>query len=161
MQSYVWSSKSDGVATIADSQETAVATVRAGSLRERAEAQIDGERWLYYRFKEKHTYNLVGEREGDREPCMKAIRKSYWRSDYEIEIGDTTYRVKPHGKLGIKYDVLRDGSVIGISKQAKWWTVRPKIELDASVPLQHVIFILWVIYIMRQREAAAAAAASA
>ena len=134
------------------SEHGVAASVRPSAMRERAEVDIDGAAWSYY----KEHGRLLGERDGSPQPDLRASRPSVLRQTWDIEAGGSTYRIKPEGFLQKRYRVTRNGTEIGESGKAGFWSNRPTLDVDPATPLEHQLFLLWVAFIMRRRAAAAA-----
>ncbi|MDN5852540.1 MAG: hypothetical protein L0K86_06775, partial [Actinomycetia bacterium] len=147
-----WGRKSAGAVSVVQNGSI-VAEVRASSFRERADVAINAEQWQFF----KRSGSLHAVPEG-RTGGMSASRRSVFRQGWEIDAGAQTYRIRPVGFLQTRYRVERAGTRIGESHKASFWSSRPTLDVDASVPLEHQVFLLWVAYIMRRRAAGAAAA---
>ncbi|UYM03813.1 hypothetical protein [Solicola gregarius] len=133
-----------------------MASVRPASMRERAEAQIDGRQWT---FRKQHG-ELVAGLAGEPEPRLVASRPSVLRQAWDIRTGARTYRIEPMGFLHSGFRVLRDGSEVGTGGKASFWSNRPTLDVDPAIPQAEQVFLLWVSFIMRRRATAAASSSS-
>lgn len=150
-----WGRKSAGSAPVLQ-DETVVAYVRVAALRERADVEIGATHWQFF----KRGGELHAVRD-DQAAGMTASRRSVFRQGWQIEADAQTYQIQPEGFLQTRYRVVRAGIRIGQSNKASFWSNRPTLEVDASVPLEHQVFLLWVAFIMRKRAAGAATGATA
>lgn len=145
-----WGHKSEGAVRVLH-DESVVAEVRASSFRERADVTIGAAQWEFL----KRGGSLHGVPEGAA-GAMIASRRSVFRQGWEVEADAQTYRIQPEGFWQNSYSVERSGIRIGESRKAGFWSNRPTLDVDASVPLHHQVFLLWVAFIMRRRASSAA-----
>jgi len=150
-----WGAKRSRVVPILlDGEE--VATAVPARWREGAELFVAGDTWRFERDGKDRVARLA------RNPrvTLRASRKSVWRSGWVIMGEGVTYEVDPAGLWVTTHRVLRDGQPVGTGRTPGFWSSRPTLDLDPSVPPVHQLFLLWISHIMRQRQAAAAAAGS-
>ncbi|HLR84192.1 MAG TPA: hypothetical protein VK059_04540 [Nocardioidaceae bacterium] len=150
-----WGHKSAGAVHVLQG-DSVVAEVRASSFRERADVAIGAAQWEY--FKRSGTLHGVSQGHAGR---LSASRQSMFRQGWQVEAGAQAYLIRPEGFFQSRYRVERAGVSIGESRKAGFWSNRPTLDVDADVPLEHQVFLLWIAFIMRRRAAGAAAGASA
>lgn len=130
-----------------------VARIFKKALREKAEVVIDGVEWefgresgdLYAR-----AISLPGKEFG-------AFKESFWGSSWAVNCASAGYRIKPAGMLSRSLTISIGERPIGQSRHGSFWANRPLIELDNAVPIDEGVFLLWVCFVFRQRQSAAAA----
>ena len=147
-----WGRKSGGIVPV-EREGRVVAELRPSSFRERADVAIEGAPWQFF----KRSGDLHAVREGMPE-ALTASRPSFFRQAWEVDAGTIAYRIEPAGFFRSGYHVLCGATRIGYSDKIGFWTRRPTLDVDPSVPLEHQVFLLWVAYVMRKRSEGAATA---
>jgi hypothetical protein len=150
-----WGPKESGVVPILLDGEQ-VATAAPDRWREGAELVVGGDIWTFARDGRDRVARLA------RSPrtVLRASKKSVWRSGWVVTGDGVSYEIVPKGLWVTTYYVLRDGLPVGAGRTPGFWSARPTLDLDQSVPPVHQLFLLWITHIMRQRQASAAAAGS-
>lgn len=150
-----WGHKSAGSIPVLQ-DETVVARIRASSWRERADVEMTGAPWAFF----KRSGELHAVRDGHT-GGMLATRPAMFRQRWDVQADAQTYRIQSAGFMSSRYSVLRDGVSIGESGTPRFWSNRPTLDVDASVPLEHQVFLLWVAFIIRRRTTGTSAGSSA
>lgn len=150
-----WGHKEAGAVPVLQDR-TVVARIRAASWRERAEVEMSGALWEFF----KRSGELYTTRDGHA-AGIHAVRPAKLRQRWDIEADGQTYRIQSAGFMSNRYSVLRDGVSIGESGTPRFWSNRPTLDVDASVPLEHQVFLLWVAFIVRRRTTGTSAGSSA
>lgn len=149
-----WGHKRGAVAPILLDGEQ-VATVDPEFWREGAELDIAGQRWEFGR----DGRDRVARVAGDHRVALRATRKGLFSSAWLIDGGGVSYEIGPQF-FSSTHRVLRDGVSVGTAPPAGFFSSRACLDVDASVPPVHQLFLLWISHIIRRRSAAAGAASS-
>lgn len=129
-----------------------IATLDKSFFRERAEVVVDGQRWV---FGKEFAGPLFAEHEGQQK--MRADKAGFFSSTWRIEgASDPTLEIKRAGMFSSGYVVLAQGKVVSEVKKGSFWSNRPEARLPGEVPPIEGVFVLWVCYILAQREDSAA-----
>jgi hypothetical protein len=136
-----------------------VGTLRSSTWKEAATAVIDGQDWVFARRKGA----LTGRRAADPEDTARltARRVSAWKSAWTADLEGTTVEVRTASAWAGTHRVLIDGWVVAESgKTGSWWSPRPTLDVQASLPRHHQAFLLWLELVRRRRVATATATAA-
>lgn len=144
-----WGRKKDGLVPILLDGEQ-VATADPEFWREGAELVIGGETWRFAR----DGRDRVAKSSRNPRVVLRATGPSIWGDKWVITGDGVTYEVSSEGFLRKTHRVMRDGHRVGTAATAGTWSSRPTLDIDASVPPVHQLFLLWISHIMRQRAAA-------
>lgn len=133
-----------------------IAVVGRAMVRERAEVEILGRPWEFGSSGPDRTATTTDQ------PGLifTAHRPSAMRRRWQIRCGRTEYEIAPAGFASNSFDVLQDGTTIGESGRARFWSVRPTLTVPDFVPTAEAVFLLWIAFLMRKRAATAASAGS-
>lgn len=146
-----WGQKSGGLAPILLDGEP-VASVDPEFWREGAELVIGDQTWEFTRDGSHRVARLAG----DSRDLLRAHRKSFFSSAWIVEGEGVSYEIGPQF-MASAHQVRRNGQLIGEAPKAGFWSSRACLDVDASVPPIHQLFLLWLSHIIRRRDAAAAA----
>lgn len=150
-----WGRKRGGLVPILlDGQE--VAEVDPEFWREGAELRIAGQTWSFAR----DGRDRVARPHDSASGSLRASKKSLMSASWIVTGDDVTYEIGKQGFFGATHVVHRDGQQVGLGRTASFWSHRPVLDLDPSVPPVHQLFLLWISHIIRQRDASAAASSS-
>lgn len=133
-----------------------VAQIFKKAMREKAEAVIDGVEWEFGR----ESGDLYARAVNPPGRVFHAEKESFWGSTWAVNCASAGYRIKPAGFLSRALSISIGERPIGESRHGSFWANRPLIEVDNGVPVDEGVFLLWVCFVFRQRQGAAAAAAS-
>ncbi|MDZ4698468.1 MAG: hypothetical protein SH809_02075 [Rhodothermales bacterium] len=92
------------------------------------------------------------------EVVVKAVKPSAFKSEFEIHLGDQVLILKKEGLLSSGYELLQSEAVIGRIDRDGLLTRKATIELPADWPLPLQLFVYWLVQLMWNRDASAAAA---
>ncbi len=134
-----------------------VAAVDPEFWREGAQVTIADQTWEFTRDGSDRVARLSSPR-GDAPVVLRARRKGLLHSAWLVEGDGRHYEIGPENFWGSTHRVLQDGRRIGTAGKVGFWSPRPTLDIDPSVPPLHQLFLLWVSRIIRRRAASAAAA---
>ena len=134
---------------------TPVAEVDPKFWREGAELTIADQTWEFAR----DGRDRVARVPDSGEVVLRGGRKSLLSSSWVISGEGVSYEIGRQGFFGSTHAVHRDGQLVGSGRTAGFLSSRPVLDLDASVPPLHQLFLLWISHLLR-RQAASAAASS-
>lgn len=134
-----WGRTSDGVTTIAR-DGTPVAAARAAAMRGDMHVEIGGATWLFFASRGE----LLAERSGAAHPALRAVRPGRSRNRWEVRADQIAYSVERTSRLQNQFVVRRDGSDIASGVGAGRLR-RPTLDVDAGMPIEHEVFLLWLI----------------
>ncbi|WP_067437857.1 hypothetical protein [Nocardioides jensenii] len=114
---------------------------------ERATGLVEGVPWTF----DKHPDGIRTATSSLRPGVHFARSAGPFRAHWELVCGPTRYEIKRQSPVARRYDVVRDGVVIGVSGGSMWWGIRPDLDVADDVPAADAVFLLWVALIMRTR----------
>ena len=123
--------------------------------REGAELELDGESFTLA--KESAFSRRFSLRRGDR-LVARAEMPSRWRSRFEIEIGRDRYVLEKASVFRRGFLVRREDEVVGSIEPRGMLTRKSDIDLPDDWPLAVRLFVFWLVVVIWNRQAAAAAA---
>ncbi|UPK75951.1 hypothetical protein MU582_04760 [Nocardioidaceae bacterium SCSIO 66511] len=126
-----WST-SDGIRSVVR-DGAAIATLRDAAQRDDAYVDIAGTQWLFFAARG----GLWAERTGAEKPAAHATRAD--RSTWRVQTERLAYEVVRSGRN--RYVVRRAGSEIGSGSGGR----RASLDLSVSVPVEHEVFLFWLI----------------
>ncbi|MGY1620722.1 hypothetical protein ACI789_00845 [Geodermatophilus sp. SYSU D00965] len=136
-----------------------VATLRASNWKEAATAVVGDREWVLA----KRKRELPGRWAADPEDAvrLRARQTSFWKGTWEGDLEGTPIvsEVVSRWKGGHRY--LSGGRVVAETGTTGGWSPRPTLTADASLSLDHQVFLLWLALVMTRRDQAAATAAIA
>lgn len=139
-----WGRKSAGIVSVLQ-DGFVVAQVRQAAMRERAGVAIGSSQWQFYRQRgDLHAVSVDGTF------GMTASPTKIFGVSWDICTGTHAYRMEPMGLFKSGRRVLCAGTPVGSSDRVGW-SRRPTLDVDASIPVEHQVFLLWVLYIIGRR----------
>lgn len=118
---------------------------------ERAEVDIEGEHWVFG----KVFGGLVAELDGQER--MRADKSGFFSSTHEVRTsGGHTITLEKSGFFGRGYRIVAPHGVVAEVESASMWMTRPSADFPDDTPAADAVFVLWAVYILMQRQQAAA-----
>ncbi len=130
-----------------------VATLRASGWKEAATARVGDRSWIFA--KEKGA--LTGRWEQDLEDAvrLRARQTSWWKGTWTVDLEGTTVDVETLSRWKTTHRFVSAGRVVAESGTTGGWSPRPTLRTDDSLPLDHLVFLLWLQLVMTNRNNAA------
>lgn len=129
-----------------------IASVRQSRWRERAELTVEGQAWVFAA-EGGQRVGTCPDQPGRR---FTARRPPVGRSGWELECDAAGYELLTPPLFSSTIDVCRNGEPLGSGRRVRFWSRRPVLEVDPSVPTEHQVFLLWVAFLMYWRQQRAA-----
>ncbi len=82
-----------------------------------------------------------------------AERASAWRGTWDITLDGVRYRLGPKSFWRGTHRIERSGQEVAVSGTAGTWSTRVTLEAAEDVPLDHQLFLLWMVFILNRRAA--------
>lgn len=150
-----WGRKQGGLVSILlDGQQ--VAQVDPQFWGEGGHLTIGDQAWEFGR----DGWDRVARVPGTGQVVLRGSKKSLMSSSWLVSGDGADYEIGKQGFFGSTHVVHRDGQQVGSGRTAGFWSSRPVLDLDPSVPPLHQLFLLWLSHLIRRRDAAAASSSS-
>jgi hypothetical protein len=135
-----------------------VATLRASDWKESATAVVGDREWVFSKRKGELTGRWAAEPEGTARVSARqtSLWKGTWTADLEgtpVDVESASYWKGTHRFLSGDRRVAESGSTGG-------WSPRPTLSADDALPLDHQVFLLWLLLVISRRNTAAISAAT-
>ncbi len=131
----------DGVLPVQRDGAT-VATLRPGDEDVTATAEVGGRSWAYTRQGAELTGRWTTDPEGAAR--LQARRTSMWKGTWSVLLEGTPVDVATASMWRSTRRYTSGGRVLAESGSTGGWSPRPTLDADPSVPLEHLVFLLWV-----------------
>ena len=133
-----------------------VATLRASGWKEAATAHVGDRAWIFA--KEKGA--LTGRWEQDPEGAerLRARQTSWWKGTWTVDLEGTTVDVETASRWKGTHRFLSGGRTVAESGNTGGWSPRPTLATHDSLPLEHLVFLLWLELVLTRRNNAAMSA---
>ena len=133
--------------------EIDVGELRMSWVKERSEAVIDGHSVDMYR---EGTFSgaFILAANGSEIAC--AVKPSFWTSTFEVSFGNVTFELAKRGTFKSAFELRLEGTVVGSIERESIWKRTARANLPDDWPNALKVFILWLVLVIWQREAAAA-----
>jgi hypothetical protein len=135
-----------------------VARLRASSWKEAATAVVGDREWRFAKHKRELTGRWAADPEGSR---LRARQRSAWRGTWTLDLEGTALEMRSASVWRGTHRYLAGGRQVAQSGSQGVWSPRPTLTADASLPLDHQVFLLWVELLLQRRAATTAAAGGA
>jgi hypothetical protein len=132
---------------------TVVAELDVAALRTRADLDVDGDRYRFYRDGALSGTYLM-ERAGH--VLVRAEKPGMLRGRFTIHIRDRAYELRKQSAWGRTFVLHEDGAEVGTLRRRGFVIRRIQLDLPADWPLSVQAFIFWLALIVWRREDAAA-----
>ena len=135
-----------------------VATLRASDWKESATAVVGDREWVFSKRRGELTGRWAAEPEGTARVSARqtSLWKGTWTADLEgtpVDVESASYWKGTHRFLSGVRQVAESGSTGG-------WSPRPTLSADDALPLDHQVFLLWLLLVISRRNTAAISAAT-
>jgi len=137
-----------------EAQEHLAALLKLSWLKEAGELSIDGKLFNLYR-EGWMSGAFVLEKDG--QEVVRAVKLSAFRSQFDLEIDSRFYSLKQASLFGRTFSVVHQGAVVGTIRRAGLFTQRALIDLPSDWPIPIQAFVFWLVVILWNRQASAAA----
>ncbi|KQS66226.1 hypothetical protein ASG41_12935 [Modestobacter sp. Leaf380] len=135
-----------------------VATLQTSNWRTQAVAVVGDRSWTFDRRKQE----LVGR--WTPEPAdavrVRARQTSMWKGTWEVDLEGTVVTVESDSYWKGTHRVLAGGRQVAGSGTVGTWSPRPTLTADPQVPLDHQVFLLWLLVVISRRNTSTMAAAT-
>ena len=137
--------------------EAVVATLHASNWKEAATAKVGELSWTFHRA---GWRELVGRWTADPEDAvrLRACQVSAWKGTWTVDLAGTPVEVTTASRWKGTHRFVVAGRVVAESG-ASGWSMRPTLDAQPGLALDHAVFLLWFQLVLGRRAAAAAAAA--
>jgi hypothetical protein len=139
---YEWAS--DGYITCDD---VPIAQISRSWFRERADLLVDGTE-LIFRAAGSERVAVT-----DDVVHCRARRTSFFSQAWAVTGQGGDYEVRPGGVFTTAVSVTCSGTEIGRIGSSGVFTMRPRLDIDPSVPTVDALFLMWIGFIIRSRRA--------
>ncbi len=126
-----------------------VATLQASNWKEQAVAVIGDRSWTFSRRKREVTGRWTAEPEDAAR--LRARHTSMWKGTWGGDLEGTVVTVESASMWKGTFRVLAGGRQVAESGTAGTWSTRPTLTADPSVPLDHQVFLLWLLVVISRR----------
>ena len=144
--------------------EVVVAVLAASNWKEEATLRHGETVW---KFRSRKGKRLIGTLSTDPEVSdageqarFLAEQASMWRGSWDITLEGIRYTLGPNSLWRGTHRVERCGQEVAVSGAAGTWSTRVTLEAAADVPLDHQLFLLWMVFILNRRASDAATTAA-
>lgn len=134
-----------------------VARLRASNWKEAATAVIGEREWVLA----KHRRELTGRWSVDPEGAarLRARQVSMWKGTWEADLEGTPVMVQKLSMWKGTHRYTSGGRTVAESGSTGGWSPRPTLTCEASLPLEHQVFLLWLELVIGRRNSSAATGA--
>lgn len=90
-----------------------------------------------------------------------AEQTSWWRGTWDVTLDGVRYTLGPKSVWRGTQRIERSGQEVAVSGTVGTWSPRVTLEAGEDVPLDHQLFLLWMVFILNRRAANAATSTAA
>jgi len=83
-----------------------------------------------------------------------------WRGTWDITLDGVRYTLAPKSFWRGTHAIERNSQEVAVSGTAGTWSTRMTLDAAEDVPLDHQLFLLWMVFILNRRASNAAASAA-
>jgi hypothetical protein len=145
---YVW-----GKGDVVLAGEQPIASAHRAWFRERAEVTIGGVEWLF----RAEGRDRVGESQG--QVRIRARQRSIWSQRHDIDGTQASYSLGAKGMWSNRLVLTRHQSVIGEVRRSSLWANRPELTTTEDLAAEDAVFVLWLAYLLAERDDSSATGA--
>ena len=135
-----------------------VAQLRASNWREAATAVVGEREWVFAKQKRELTGRWAADPEGSAR--LRARQASIWKGTWEADLEGTPVSGTSLSMWKGTHRYTSGGRTVAESGSTGGWSPRPTLTAEASVPLEHQVFLLWLELVIGRRTQAAAGGAA-
>lgn len=129
-----------------------VATLQASNWRERAIALVGDRSWTFTKAGREIVGRWTPEPEGSAR--LRARQTSMCKGTWEADLEGTVVIVESASMWKGTHRFLAGGRQVAGSGTVGTWSTRPTLAADAAVPLDHQVFLLWLLVVISRRNSA-------
>ena len=146
---YLW-----GAGDVVLADDRPIASAHRAWFRERAEVTVGRDTWLF----RAEAGDRVGETQGL--VRVRARKRGFWSSGYDVDSAHASYSLGPRNVWSSRLVLTRHGSEIGEVRRSSHWANRPELTTTVDLPDEDAVFVLWLAYLIKNREDASGYTAS-
>jgi hypothetical protein len=135
-----------------------VATLRASDWKESATAVVGDREWVFSKRKGELTGRWAAEPEESAR--LRAQQTSLWKGTWTADLEGTPVDVESASYWKGTHRFLSGGRQVAESGSTGGWSPRPTLTADGELPLDHQVFLLWLLLVISRRNTAAITAAT-
>ena len=135
-----------------------VATLRASDWKESATAVVGDREWVFSKRKGELTGRWAAEPEGAAR--VRATQTSLWKGTWTADLEGTAVDVESASYWKGTHRFFSGGRQLAESGTTGGWSPRPTLSADGAMPLNHQVFLLWLLLVISRRNTAAISAAT-
>jgi hypothetical protein len=135
-----------------------VAILRASDWKESATAVVGDREWVFSKRKGELTGRWAAEPEGAAR--VRATQTSLWKGTWTADLEGTAVDVESASYWKGTHRFLSGGRQVAESGSTGGWSPRPTLSAEEKVPLDHQVFLLWLLLVISRRNTAAISAAT-
>ena len=136
-----------------------VASLLASNWKEAATAVVEGWEWVFGKRGGELNGRWADEPEGSAR--LRARRTSFWKGTWALDLEGTPIEVRTASAWKGTHRFLVAGRQVAESGVLGFWSQRPTLTADESLPLAHQVFLLWFELVMARRRTATTATVAA
>jgi hypothetical protein len=133
-----------------------VARLKASNWKEQATAFVGDREWLFTKSRSELTGRWVVDPADSAR--LRARTTSWWKGTWSLDLAGLQLEMRSASMWKGTHRYLAGERQVAESGTTGGWSPRPTLTVDASVPLDHQVFLLWLELVLQRRAAAAAAA---
>jgi hypothetical protein len=135
-----------------------LATLRASNWKEAATAFVGDREWVFAKRRGELTARWADEPEDAVRLCAR--QTSFWRGTWSLDLEGTAVEMQNASLWKGTHRSLVGGRQVAESGTTGGWSPRPTLSADASLPLHHHVFLLWLELVLSRRNTAVVAGAA-
>jgi len=135
-----------------------VATLRASNWNESATAVVGDRAWVFSKRKGELRGRWAAEPEESAR--LSATQTSLWKGTWSADLEGTTVEVESASYWRGTHRFLSGGRQVAESGTTGGWSPRPTLTAGAALPVDHQVFLLWLLLVISRRNTAAISAAT-
>ena len=138
--------------------EAVVATLQASNWKEAATAQVGERSWDY----RKSEGELIGRwvEEPTDAVRLRARKISFWRGEWAVDLAGLHLQMTAASRWKGTHRYSTVGGQLAESGTTGGWSPRPTLAGADELPLDHQVFLLWLLLVISRRNTAAVTAAT-
>ena len=146
-----------GVVPVLEDGEV-VARLQASSWKEAATAVVGDREWVFAKGKRQLTGRWAADPEGSAR--LRATSTSAWKAAWELDLAGTTLQLRTASAWKGTHRYTSGERTVAASGTAGTWARRPTLAADESLPLDALVFLLWIELVLQRRTSSSAAGAA-
>jgi hypothetical protein len=135
-----------------------VATLKAENWKEAGTAVIGNREWVFAKHKGELTGRWAADPDGTAR--LRLRQASFWRGTWSAVLDGIPVEVQSASAWKGTHRYLSAGRQVGESGSTGGWSPRPTLTAEATMPLEHQVFLLWLELVINRRNMAAVGVAT-